>query len=480
MKQLNLLIVLSLLFYNITAAAAGEEARITLHVVSPEFRNQQMVLTLQDEYLYGSLNSYQLTAKADGNGNYTFVVRNIKAYKKISMNIGDHHILEGYLEAGDQIKVNYSGTANKLVKLNNYNFSGSGSAKLAMATELNFYQQGLRLKLSQKPQFDQAKIDALLQNADAEYREKISIVNSFAQRISGTMKDMYRAEVFGSVYSSILYSMELTKKAVIEEKDAAYLVHQIEKRDENRHTDISADSPAYIDYVWWKSVFNVIHKAVTERRHYYAGIFRDLISNNSGMIAEKAVIYFICKDPRAKYSDDANGVNEQAMEKMSNKKHEIFLRSLIESRKTGVKAFDFSLTDMEGKNVRLHDFKGKVVVLDLWYNGCGGCAGLAKVMKASVLPQFTDEKDVVFVTVNVDRTRELWLQGVSSGLYTDKRSINLYTDGEMINHPFIKYYKFLAFPQLLIIGRDSHLISMELTHNAEVISEKIKNGLNKS
>jgi peroxiredoxin len=65
------------------------------------------------------------------------------------------------------------------------------------------------------------------------------------------------------------------------------------------------------------------------------------------------------------------------------------------------KAPDFELPDMQGKPVRLSDYRGKVVVLNFWTKTCGPCleempaiAELATILK--------DHKGVVVLTVSTD------------------------------------------------------------------------------
>ena len=54
--------------------------------------------------------------------------------------------------------------------------------------------------------------------------------------------------------------------------------------------------------------------------------------------------------------------------------------------KVGDKAPAFSLEDQQGKTVKLADFKGKVIVLDFWYRGCGWCIMAMPQIKEVVVP----------------------------------------------------------------------------------------------
>ncbi len=69
----------------------------------------------------------------------------------------------------------------------------------------------------------------------------------------------------------------------------------------------------------------------------------------------------------------------------------------------GKPAEDFATTDIAGKNVKLSDLRGQVVVLDFWYRGCGWCIRTMPQMNqladdfagqpVAVLGMNTDQKD---------------------------------------------------------------------------------------
>jgi cytochrome c biogenesis protein CcmG, thiol:disulfide interchange protein DsbE len=71
----------------------------------------------------------------------------------------------------------------------------------------------------------------------------------------------------------------------------------------------------------------------------------------------------------------------------------------------GDRAADFTLKDMQGKTVKLSSLRGKVVVLDFWASWCVPCKKELPALDSLARRYAATKKDVVVVTVNIDKDR---------------------------------------------------------------------------
>ncbi len=76
----------------------------------------------------------------------------------------------------------------------------------------------------------------------------------------------------------------------------------------------------------------------------------------------------------------------------------------IPSTLTGKPAPDFSLTLFDGRNIRLSDFRGKVVFLNFWASWCPPCRAEARLLEQSW--QRYKNQGVVFLGIDMQDTEE--------------------------------------------------------------------------
>jgi len=120
----------------------------------------------------------------------------------------------------------------------------------------------------------------------------------------------------------------------------------------------------------------------------------------------------------------------------------------------GGKAVDFTFADQTGKMVSLADFKGKVVVLDIWATWCAPCKAEIPFLKK--LEAELHDKDVVFISISTDeqKDKDKWLKMVGD---MKLGGVQLYAGG--FANKVTDFYKIETIPRFIVIDRNGMLVN---------------------
>lgn len=118
----------------------------------------------------------------------------------------------------------------------------------------------------------------------------------------------------------------------------------------------------------------------------------------------------------------------------------------------GSLAPDFKLKNIDGTEVALSDFKGKLVYLNFWQVGCGLC--MIELPHMQALTKQLEGKNVVFVNVALDENEELWRKTV-----TTKQLIGTHLYLKGMEADLVKRYDLKEVPAYFLIDEEGRLLT---------------------
>ena len=139
--------------------------------------------------------------------------------------------------------------------------------------------------------------------------------------------------------------------------------------------------------------------------------------------------------------------------------------------KKGNQAPLFSGTGLDGETISITDFRGKVVLIDVWATWCGWCLGEMPYMKR-IKEHFKDRDDLVYLYACGRSKEDQWKALVAKKeLDTHPQNVNLYI-GEEKDHPLLKSFTG-GIPRYIIIGPDGTVLNPKARRPSGVGEEGI-------
>lgn len=108
--------------------------------------------------------------------------------------------------------------------------------------------------------------------------------------------------------------------------------------------------------------------------------------------------------------DNVDENNGQKEDEPSSQEEEDFYPDIA----VGKLAPDFTLADLEGKEVSLSDFRGKYVLINFWYTGCKYC----DIEMPDLDRLYKENEDLVVLAVNVMEEKEIVEKYIKQGGYS--------------------------------------------------------------
>ncbi|WP_316814104.1 TlpA disulfide reductase family protein [Pedobacter heparinus] len=394
----------------------------------------------------------------DKTGHFEFVIDAINKPAGLSLSLPGHKfaLFVGHVEPNDSLSFYLdSSLVSPRAK-----YKGNNIAKYQVQDSLRLlldgYYKGLNAIKSavHDDNFYRKKYEFIL----TEYQKAMALLAASSALIKPEMITYLKA---GYTFSYLIMWEDLFLKAFKTAKNSES--GKIANRNYNSYTfpddnlrpDVSSLNEDYLQYLIYKITTKLAAEQIqTEEANAY--IYSQIKNQYKGKLRERLITYFLYTIGDSNSPVEFNRYLEDAAQMVLDP----FLKQLITGKsvfKKGARAYPFSLQDTAGKVVSLDDFKGKVVLVDMWTVGCTGCALFSKMFEQKVFPQLKDSAGFKMVSIGLIKTRNHWLDVIGTGLYTSKSHVNLNIGKEGIKHPLLRHYKLNAVPFILLIDKKGNV-----------------------
>jgi len=374
----------------------------------------------------------------------------------------DNHNLDNYLvEPGDSIYISYDNQKQSV------SFSGKGAEKFTWKYNLTQFTKQFNII----PPSVAWSYDTMFPNLEAITNYGLSTLDKIKNQITPNIYPILEADAL--YFLSGMYSTMADFRFAADFGDDAITKRTMFNYEQKLlHYPIDTTQATLKSY---SSVFGnlMVNKARAEfvynkiKGYPNPADVYTLLKNTylPGRLRDKAILNYTYSMNAAGRLTDSTLKN--AIAEVKTNLYKNMLIQIQENNQTGQTVKDFNFKDVKGKKVQLSDFKGKIVVLDMWFTGCSGCLEVAKNLPA-VEEEFKGRTDIVFLSLSVDKDKNKWLNSINPKKkeyfgythYTTPTTVYTNTGEQSFDHPFInRYNPTKSFPRVMIIDKQGKIFT---------------------
>lgn len=339
-------------------------------------------------------------------------------------------------------------------------------------------------KSYRKEDRDRLQIDNLIRQTQVTQSVFAEALQYYQSALSQHVYRLVVADVMAKIQLNMLEKYRLWKLT-----DDNVLVQYLQKNDPLASLDAESlpFSDIYVQYCLKRGI-SILSSRSVSKSYSVSDMYEFIKQEYTGLLRERLWATYL--DNRIWRLGELSGryqemdqCLEDALQNVGveNRKLRVQLQQLVDRYQIGALAADFCLPDTTGKMVKLSDFKGKVVLLDLYSNGCTACAVFAKTLKEQgVYEAFQHNNDVAFVSISLQEDRAKWLKYLNR-YSSPTHTVCLYTDGKGKDHPYVKSLGIQAVPNLFLIDREGRIFnSSQQTLRASISGADLIEMINKA